>query len=649
MVERVTGFSGMDIDGTVKKLMAAQRIPLDKLNQKKQVLEWQRDDYRTMNSKVLDLRNMAFNMKLQGPYMSRTASSDDEKVVTAKASTSAIPGNYSLKVKQVAMASTMTTDTVGAKPDGLPGTKLKGSATALEDLGMGKNESMIISGEKGAITIQVSKTDTISTMISNINAQASKTGVRASYDETMDKFFFTSTNTGSQAKIDLKFSNDINDPVNGATGLVDKVFKLSGTDANVATTTSSRTFTNGINTLINADLAAEQKLKISYNGKTSEIKVNKDSTVSQLITNINTSELGKLGVSAYLDESNHLVIVNPDTTTATPVVPPTDGKLTFTDSDGDGINVLLKSSLGLVDESVDPITPIAEKPKVYKSFVATAGLDAEVYFNGSSDITKYASNTFSINGIEFTAKKADIGNEVSVTVSQDTDSVYNSIKSLIDKYNETIGAFNDKISEEKFRSYTPLTDEQRESLTDDQIKQWEAKAKSGLLKNDFILSSSVSNFRLGLGGSVSGLSSGDLKQLSEIGIQTSADYSQKGKLIINEADLRKAIAENPEQVMNLFTAKDDSTKDSGHGIAVRIYDISTRFIDALKTKAGTSLSSSKDFDIGKSLDRINKQITSMNDRLTQMEDRYYKQFSAMESAMSKYSSQSSYFSSISGG
>lgn len=629
MVERVTGFSGMDIDGTVKKLMKAQRVPLDKLKQKKQVLEWQRDDYRTMNSKVLDLRNAAFNMKLQGPYLSRSASSDDEKIVTAKATTSAIPGNYTLEVTQAATAATMTSGAVGAKADGIVTTK-KGSATLLSDLGISVSENIIVSGDKGATTIQVNTTDTISTLISNINAQASKTGIRANYDETMDKFFFTSANTGSQAKVDLKFSNDT------ANGLMEKVFKLAHNPIAGETTTSSRTFDDGIATLVNKDLAAEQKFTVSYNGKTSEIKLDKNTTLSQLISSINTSEVGKLGVSAYLDENKKLVIVNPDTS---------DGAITFADTDGDATNVLMNAGLGLVDASAVPVAAVA---KSYNSFVADAGKDAKVKFNDGAE-TSYASNTFSINGIEFTAKKADVGNKVSVTISQDTDSVYNSIKSLIDKYNETIGAFNDKISEEKFRSYTPLTDDQRESLSEDQIKQWEAKAKSGLLKNDFILSSSVSTFRLGLGGTVSGLSSGDLKQLSEIGIQTSADYSQKGKLIINEADLRKAIAEQPEQVMNLFTAKDDSTKDSGHGIAVRIYDISTRFIDSLKTKAGNSLSSSKDFDIGKSLDRINTQINSMNDRLTQMEDRYYKQFSAMESAMSKYNSQSSYFSSISGG
>ena len=58
MVTRITGLaSGMDIDDIVSKLMQTERAPLDKLKQKKQTLEWQRDSYREVNTKIKELQD----------------------------------------------------------------------------------------------------------------------------------------------------------------------------------------------------------------------------------------------------------------------------------------------------------------------------------------------------------------------------------------------------------------------------------------------------------------------------------------------------------------------------------------------------------------------------------------------------------------
>ena len=70
--------SGMDIDSIVADLMKAERMPLDKLKQKKQVLEWQRDDYRSMNTLLLDFRSELTQMKLSSKYRARTTTSTDE-------------------------------------------------------------------------------------------------------------------------------------------------------------------------------------------------------------------------------------------------------------------------------------------------------------------------------------------------------------------------------------------------------------------------------------------------------------------------------------------------------------------------------------------------------------------------------------------
>jgi flagellar hook-associated protein 2 len=117
-INRVTGSSGFDVTGTVKSLMKAQSIPLDKMKQDKQILQWQTDDYRTLNSKFLDLRNSAFSMKLQSPYLAKIAASADETTISAKGSSNAVNGNYTVKVTQLASGGSVTSNIVGATTSG---------------------------------------------------------------------------------------------------------------------------------------------------------------------------------------------------------------------------------------------------------------------------------------------------------------------------------------------------------------------------------------------------------------------------------------------------------------------------------------------------------------------------------------------------
>jgi len=99
--------SGMDIDSLVADLMKAERMPLDKLKQNKQTLEWQRDDFREMNSLLFSFRNATFDMKLTSNYRARATNSSNSEKVTATATSSASQSSYSIKeVTQLATAAT---------------------------------------------------------------------------------------------------------------------------------------------------------------------------------------------------------------------------------------------------------------------------------------------------------------------------------------------------------------------------------------------------------------------------------------------------------------------------------------------------------------------------------------------------------------
>ena len=105
---RISGLaSGMDIDSIVSDMMKAKRIPLDKLKQQKQTMEWQRDDYRSMNTLLLNFRSELTKMKLSTNYRTRTTTTTDDSKVTATASSAASLASYSIsKVEQLATAAT---------------------------------------------------------------------------------------------------------------------------------------------------------------------------------------------------------------------------------------------------------------------------------------------------------------------------------------------------------------------------------------------------------------------------------------------------------------------------------------------------------------------------------------------------------------
>ncbi|TLS33070.1 flagellar hook-associated protein 2 [Geobacillus thermoleovorans] len=273
----------------------------------------------------------------------------------------------------------------------------------------------------------------------------------------------------------------------------------------------------------------------------------------------------------------------------------------------------------------------------------TAGKDADITINGLQ--TTRSSNTFTINGVTYTVKGTGTA---MVSVATDADAMFNAIKGFVDKYNDTIDKINAELKEERYRDYPPLTDEQKEAMTEKQIELWEEKARSGMLRGDSILSSALSKMRMNVYTKVEGanIPSG-FSQLAQIGITTSSNYLDGGKLIIDETKLREKIKENPDAVYQLFNQ--DGATDAEKGIARRLRDTIKATIGKIEQKAGKTIWTNQQFAIGRDLIEINDQIDRFQDRLKQIEDRYYRQFTAMEEAIQRANQQSMYLMNAFGG
>lgn len=276
---------------------------------------------------------------------------------------------------------------------------------------------------------------------------------------------------------------------------------------------------------------------------------------------------------------------------------------------------------------------------------STAGTNAAVTINGMQ--TTRTGNTFSVSGIEVTLLKVS-STESTIKVTQDTDKIVDSIKSFIETYNEMLGSLQSKTGEDKYRSFLPLTDEQKSVMGDKEIELWEEKAMSGLLKNDQILNSTIDKLRAAISSQVE-VADGEYLTLSNLGINTGS-YSERGKLYLtDEAKLRGMIASNPDGVIALFTNPEDSTNPSSQGVASKMYDNLKDSMDSIAQKAGAPFSLANNSFLGKDLTRLDTRIDDANRRLEDLEDRYYRQFTAMEKAMSLLNSQSAYLSSMLGG
>jgi len=258
-------------------------------------------------------------------------------------------------------------------------------------------------------------------------------------------------------------------------------------------------------------------------------------------------------------------------------------------------------------------------------------------------------NTVTVNGITLNLRQGG-GATSTITVQRDTDAIYNSIKSFIDQYNSTIDTIHKELSEERYSDYLPLTEEQKEKLSEKQQELWEEKSKSGMLRNDQYLYGVTSRIREKMGSVLTGVSTVMVEgksvthnSLASIGIVTGL-YTDKGKLQLknNGENLRKAIENDPEGVEQLFTRQSDIASE--RGIAQRLYDeLDNDFKEIVKKAGAESIYNLYDDSyLGETINRYAKQIETVEDRLDEIEDRYYKQYAALEKALNQLNSQSNW-------
>lgn len=264
-----------------------------------------------------------------------------------------------------------------------------------------------------------------------------------------------------------------------------------------------------------------------------------------------------------------------------------------------------------------------------------------------------ATNSFTIDGTtinvgglsEKEAGEISETNSINVTTSRDTTKAFDAVVKFINDYNTLITDSYAEINTKRPKSssgdrYDPLTEEQKDKMSDDEIKKWEAQAKTGLLYADSTTSELLGRVRSAMDAYTSeGFS------LYDMGITVSTTYSDHGKLIIDEAKLKNAFDQHPDQVQKLFT-------DSENGLGVRVKDAvdsgistsgTTGYGTLVRMAGVANTTSANENSITTQLNAYQDIIDSLQKRYDSEISRYWSQFTALETAMAKFNSQASLF------
>jgi flagellar hook-associated protein 2 len=263
-----------------------------------------------------------------------------------------------------------------------------------------------------------------------------------------------------------------------------------------------------------------------------------------------------------------------------------------------------------------------------------AGSDSEAVINGT--IVTRDSNSYTIDDISYDLKKVTKDTAepvVNFSLERDYSSMINNVSKFIDGYNTLYTKLKTLVNEtDNSYDYPPLTDAQKDEMSDEQITAWEKKAKVGLLRQNADLTNLMSNLKNSFFSALGGTG----KTSTEIGFSAAGFFdSNSGQITLDEDKLSEALKNNAEEVIGMFTNGSSTAASSEQGLIYKIKSSITKY-------SSTAASSMK--TIKTQISSYDTQIDGLEDKLSSLADRYYAKFSSMETALSKLNSQSSYIS-----
>jgi flagellar hook-associated protein 2 len=608
----ITGMvSGMDVDTMVKNLMDAERVSYDSKYQEIQYYEWKLEAYQEQTSALnafqssyFDYTNPETNLLSESTFMSYTCESSDSSISAEVLDSDKVEDQYTIDVLQKATTANIEGQTdisssiCGSRA--VDYTSLEGQVLSVELDGVEKDitiSDLDASGDISIEDIQLSLDD------------AFGSGKLLASDGSGNFDLDTVTDSGSHEV-----------SISGDEALTSLGFESTDVLSNRITTTKSL-----------EDISNAMQTPFSFD---------EDGMITMTINNV----LFEFESSTSLD--NMIDTISDDS----------DADVTMT---YDVLNDAFKIE---ADETGAGSTLVISEEG--SDFLSSTGLttindgqDVIVTVNGEKIVR--SDNNIEVDGISFSITDITTST-VTIDINLETDAIYDTVVDFVTSYNALIESIQGDVDEEKDYDYYPLTDAQKEEMSDDEVESWEAQVKVGILANDSLLEDMLTEMRQALYTPIEGLE----LTLADLGIKTDT-YESGGILTIDESVLMEMIDESPQDVVELFTKQSEDypgtsnrtldsveleTRYNEEGLMFRLYDITETYISSTSDNNGNKglliekCGFSDDFSeisstMYERLSDLEDKLLDMEDDLTEKEEQYYSKFSVMETYMSDMNSQ----------
>ncbi len=608
---RITGMnSGLDTESIIRELVSAQKTKVDKYKSKQTKVSWKQDAWKALNTKVYSFYNNVGKMKLSSGYVTRSASVSDNTKAKVTASSMAAVGTQKLAIKEVASSGYVT----GGKLKTTDGGKVS-STTTMADLGYTSAGTSYIEVKDKAVDgkttkIEIDRNTTVSDVVKQLNGA----GVKANFDANNQRLFISAAQAGADNDFSIKSTGSSADIALQALGLAmdDTVYnkdtkygvKVTTTDAAPATFTTKMSELGYTGTSSTITGKANDGTEFSF-------EMTDDMTIGNFLT-----KLDQAGVTAKFDTVAQRFFI-------------------------EGSNVEINSSDDLLSKLGVNASQLTD-PSVEKNAgaVRIQGSDAKIELNG----VEYTSSNseFSINGLNITASAVTKpGEYITVNVSNNTEGLYDKMKEFISEYNSLMEELSTNYYAEATKDMDPLTDDQKEEMSDTEIEQWESKIKTALLRRDSTVSSVMTAMTTGMSKTYT--INGKAMNLSMLGINTGG-YNSTSKITRNSYHIDgdeddTATSGNQDKLMAAIKEDPDAVVDFMKQLATDVYSNIDKMMKSSSLKSAYNVYNDK--ELQREYDDYTKLIKKWEQKLEDMEDKYYKQFSAMETALGKLNSQTS--------
>lgn len=693
---RITGMnSGLDTESIITELVKAKSTKKDNLVKAQTKLQWKQDAWKELNTKVYALYSKTLsNMRLSSDYVKKTTKVSNANAVSVITGANAVNGVQTVKVDQLAKTGYLT----GAKLEAKDGKYTSSTSLTDADTGFGIAENseleLTVNGE--TTTITVTKDMTINDLVSTLK----KAGLNANFDEKNQRFFISAKETGKAADFSLT-ANDANgmaalQKLGIAAPLADddaarekysaycdrvevvdangvKSYQYKAKDAAALDAMITKEYNERVERYNSAKkeiadvqskikdlkdkygedgLESQEELEKSLSEK--EEKLNKDTNLSEedrkKLEDEITDLKKKVEDRKTLDdleakEKEYSEAIKQDDDYFVEEI--VDGVVTYKAKTDDTGNDVLKDRItGEISQNAEFAAKVLNGGFVSSGATRIAGQDAVITLNGAEFTS--TDNTFEINGLTITAN-IETAEEFTITTADDTDGIYDMIKNFFKEYNTLINEMDKLYNADSSKGYEPLTDEEKEAMSEKEIEKWEEKIKDSILRRDSTLSTVSSAMKQVMLQGVT-MSDGSKMYLSEFGIETlgyftSSDNEKNAYHIDGDPDdsntmtnadkLKTAIANDPDMVIEFFST-----------LSKNLYE---KLGDLMKkTDYSSSFTLYDDVAMKDEYEDYTSKISDQEEKIKDFEDRYYNKFSAMEVALAKLQSKESALSGLFG-